>query len=154
MTKDTLILWLLAPAGSGKSAILQNIAEEFDESGRLAASFFFSRTVAKRNTENHLISTIAYQLARSIPAAGRYIEEAVDYDPSIFGRTLQVQLERLFIQPLVRASRLDPHSGAHWPTVLVIDGLDECDGNQNQVSILSAFQDALLKLRVDRKSVV
>ena len=146
MTKDTLILWLSAPAGSGKSAILQTIAKEFDVSGRLAASFFFSRTVAKRNTENHLISTIAYQLATSIPAARRYIKEAVDHDPSIFDRTLQVQLERLIIQPLVHAS-LDPQSGTHWPTLLVIDGLDECDGKENQVSILNAFQDALLKLR-------
>lgn len=145
ITKDTLILWLSAPAGSGKSAILQKIAEEFDDSGRLAASFFFSRTAAKRNTENHLISTIAYQLATSIPSARRFIEEAVDHDPSIFGRTLQVQLERLIIQPLVHAS-LDPQSGAHWPTLIVIDGLDECDGKENQVSILSAFRDALLKL--------
>ena len=143
MTKDTLILWLSAPAGAGKSAILQKVAEEFDHSGRLAASFFFSRTAAKRNTENHLISTIAYQLARSIPAARRYIEEAVDYDPSIFSRTLQVQLERLITQPLVHAS-LDPQGGVHWPTLLVIDGLDECDGEENQVLILNAFQDALL----------
>ena len=146
MTKDTLILWLSAPAGSGKSAILQKIAEEFGHSGRLAASFFFSRTVAKRNTENYLISTIAYQLATSIPAARRYIKEAVDHDPSIFDRTLQFQLERLIIQPLVHAS-LGPQSGAHWPTLLVVDGLDECDGEENQVSILSAFKYALLKLR-------
>jgi hypothetical protein len=145
MTKDTLILWLSAPAGSGKSAILQKIAEELDVSGRLAASFFFSRTAAMRNTEKHLISTIAYQLATSIPAARRFIEESVDHDPFIFSRTLQVQLERLIIQPLVHAS-LDPQSGAHWPTLLVIDSLDECDGKENQVSILSAFQDALLKL--------
>ncbi|KIJ95710.1 hypothetical protein K443DRAFT_321905 [Laccaria amethystina LaAM-08-1] len=98
-----------------------------------------------RNTEKHLISTIAYQLATSIPAARRFIEESVDHDPFIFSRTLQVQLERLIIQPLVHAS-LDPQSGAHWPTLLVIDSLDECDGKENQVSILSAFQDALLKL--------
>ena len=43
-TKDTLILWISAPAGSGKSAILQTIAELFQDSGGLAASFFFSRT--------------------------------------------------------------------------------------------------------------
>ena len=61
-------------------------------------------------------------------------------------RTLQVQLERLIIQPLVHAS-LDPQSGAHWPTLLVVDGLDECDGEENQVSILNAFKYALLKLR-------
>ena len=61
MTKDRLILWLSAPAGSGKSAILQTIAKQFDVSGRLAASFFFSRGVAKRDTENHLISSWVYK---------------------------------------------------------------------------------------------
>ena len=38
-TKDSLILWISAPAGSGKSAILQMIAEHFHASGGLAASF-------------------------------------------------------------------------------------------------------------------
>ena len=37
-SKDTLILWISAPAGSGKSAISQNIAERFQDSGELAAS--------------------------------------------------------------------------------------------------------------------
>lgn len=39
-SKDTLILWLSAPAGSGKSAILQTVAETFHNSKGLAASFF------------------------------------------------------------------------------------------------------------------
>jgi hypothetical protein len=42
ITKDTFILWLSTPAGLGKSAILQKIAEELDVSSHLAASFFFS----------------------------------------------------------------------------------------------------------------
>ena len=41
-SKKTLILWLRAPAGSGKSAILQQIAENFQKLGGLSVSFFFS----------------------------------------------------------------------------------------------------------------
>ena len=37
-SKDTLILWISAPAGSGKPAISQNIAEHLQDSGELAAS--------------------------------------------------------------------------------------------------------------------
>ena len=67
-SKDSLILWISAPAGSGKSAILQTIAERFHASGGLAASFFFSRAAAQRRTETYLIATIASQLAMSIPS--------------------------------------------------------------------------------------
>ena len=38
-SKKTCILWLSAPAGSGKLAILQQIAEIFYNSGGLSASF-------------------------------------------------------------------------------------------------------------------
>ena len=41
-SKDTLILWMSAPAGSRKSAISQNIAERFQDSGELAASIVTS----------------------------------------------------------------------------------------------------------------
>jgi adenylylsulfate kinase-like enzyme len=34
------IFWLYGGAGAGKSALAQTVAQEFKESGRLAASFF------------------------------------------------------------------------------------------------------------------
>ena len=74
-SKETCILWLRAPAGSGKSAILQQIAEHYYNSGGLAASFFFSRSATKRNRETFLIATLASQLATSIPATKPLIEE-------------------------------------------------------------------------------
>ena len=103
-SKGTSILWISAPAGSGKSAILQSIAGLFQDSGGLAASFFFSRTAAQRQTEAHLIATIAAQLAVSIPATKLFINQAVLDDSSIFDRTLHVQMKRLVIQPLICAS--------------------------------------------------
>jgi len=123
-TKDTLILWISAPAGSGKSAILQKIAELFQDSGGLAASFFFSRTAAQRQTEAHLIATIAAQLAVSIPATRPFIDQAVRDDLSVFDKTLPVQMKRLVIQPLICAS-LQAGRSSQWPSLLVIDGLDE-----------------------------
>ncbi|TFK35769.1 hypothetical protein BDQ12DRAFT_560347, partial [Crucibulum laeve] len=36
------ILWLHGPAGAGKSAIAQSIAQDCAQTRRLAASFFFS----------------------------------------------------------------------------------------------------------------
>ena len=145
-SKKTCILWLRAPAGSGKSAILQQIAENFHNSGELSASFFFPRTATKRNTETFLIATLASQLATSIPATKPLIERAIEQDPYIFDRVLSKQMLCLVVNPLVHAS-LHPESGPPWPTLLVIDGLDECNGGERQAEILRVLRMALLLLR-------
>ena len=144
-SKDSLILWVSAPAGSGKSAILQKIAELFRDSGGLAASFFFSRTAAQRQTEAHLIATIAYQLAVSIPATRPFIDKAVRDDLSVFDKNLSVQMKHLVIQPLICASL--QAGSSQWPSLLVIDGLDECTGGKVQANILRILNDALLQLK-------
>ena len=141
------ILWLTAPAGSGKSAILQEIAEMFDESGGLAASFFFSRMADKRNNETHFIATIAFQLAMSIPSTRPFIEQAIMIDPSLFDKVLLNQMRRLVVEPMVHAS-LHPKNGSPWPSLLVIDGLDECMGATAQRDILLVLKDALRRLEV------
>jgi len=144
--KDNLILWISAPAGSGKSAILQTIAEIFHASKGLIASFFFSRTAPQRKTETHLVATIAMQLANSIPSIKPLIEQVVLDDLSIFDKTLAVQMELLIVQPLIRAS-LQRECNSLWPSLLIIDGLDECTGGKVQASILYMLNHALLQLR-------
>ena len=144
-SKGTRILWLTGPAGAGKSAILQTIAGKFHKSKNLAASFFFSRTAAKRNTETWLIPTIASQLMLSIPASREFIEQAVMEDMLIFDKVLSVQMNKLIVQSLVHAS-LHPESGSDWPSLLVIDGLDECQSGEAQIAILAALKDAINEL--------
>jgi hypothetical protein len=146
-SRESSILWLTAPAGSGKSAILQEIAEMFDNSGGLAASFFFSRMADKRNNEIHFIATIAFQLSISIPSTRPFIEQAIKIDPSLFDKVLLHQMRRLVVEPLVHAS-LHPENGSPWPSLLVIDGLDECMGAAAQRDILLALENALRMLEV------
>ena len=145
-SKETLILWLRAPAGSGKSAILQQIAENFQKSGGLSASFFFSRFAVERNTGTYLIATLAAQLATSIPASRPFIEAAIERDPSIFQRVISEQMNHLVIYPLINAS-LQPVNGSPWPTLLLIDGLDECNDEKHQAEILRTLRTALLQFR-------
>jgi len=145
-SKDTLILWLSAPAGSGKSAILQTIAETFHNSKGLAASFFFARSAPQRDTEIHLISTIAAQLAKSIPATKPFIEQVMLHDLSIFEKALPVQMELLVVQPLIQAS-FQAEWNYPWPSLLIIDGLDECNGGKVQGEILHMLNNALLKIK-------
>lgn len=62
---DFLVLWMYGPAGAGKSAIAQSIAELCE--ALLAASFFFSRTAAGRSDSSRLVATIVWQLILSVP---------------------------------------------------------------------------------------
>jgi len=142
------ILWLHAPAGAGKSAIAQSIAELCYSAKPLsiAASFFFSRNVAERNTEKHLAATLAYQIAVSIPAARPFIENVVQQDPCIFSRSLEAQFTKLIAEPLVQATVMDS-PGSQWPTLILLDGLDECigndDGEEKQCAIIKAIYTSL-----------
>jgi len=52
---DAFIMWVYGPAGAGKSAIAQTIAEMCDEEMILLASFFFSRNDPSRSTVSTLI---------------------------------------------------------------------------------------------------
>ena len=65
--KVALFLWLYGPAGAGKSAIAQTIAELLEEAGFLAAAFFFSRNAVGRNDKAPLVATLVYQLVKSVP---------------------------------------------------------------------------------------
>jgi replication-associated recombination protein RarA len=69
-------MWMYGPAGSGKSAIAQTIAEICEREGITIASFFFSRTVAERNHERSLISTLAYQIYLAIPEIRDFIAQS------------------------------------------------------------------------------
>ncbi|TFK24564.1 hypothetical protein FA15DRAFT_567543, partial [Coprinopsis marcescibilis] len=119
--------WLFGPAGMGKSAIAQTLAEELEAEGILAASFFFSRNNAQRNTPARFVATIALQFATSIPSVRPHIEDAIKADPSTLTKAPPIQLNKLIIEPL---SNIAPLEGNR---LVIIDGLDECDGAERKV---------------------
>ncbi|KAF8153427.1 hypothetical protein B0H34DRAFT_105261 [Crassisporium funariophilum] len=137
--------WLYGPAGCGKSAIAQTIAEMCHASGILAATFFFSRTAVGRSDEKRLIPTLVYQLCLSIPEIRSYVEEKLQQDPFIFSRNLDFQIHDLIVEPLNRASLdVGKTSSLHSrPGLIVIDGIDECSDSQSQRTILKALSVAV-----------
>ena len=143
------VLWLYGPAGAGKSAIAQTIAEMSAKLGLLIAGFFFSRASNSRNNERRFMASIAYQLALSIPETRPFIESAVQIDPSIFDKSLETQVEVLIILPLEMArATITPVIAEEWPRLILIDGLDECNGHSIQYSIIRTLSTALLQHRV------
>lgn len=139
---DRPICWLRGPAGSGKSAIAQTIAEECDQNGDLAGSFFFSRGSPCRSDITGFVPTIAYQLAISVPSIKDSMEGALHLDPSIPDQTCQHQFKKLIINPLLTLR--DPVS----PKVIVLDALDECDGEGLIEGLIMLLAEAYKKDRL------
>ncbi|KAF5321145.1 hypothetical protein D9619_000157 [Psilocybe cf. subviscida] len=123
---NKLVTWLCGPAGAGKSAIAQTIAEKLHDRGQLTASFFFSRASGSdgRGEETNFIATLAYQLSQSVPATQPHIATAVRTNPLVFDLALRDQVEALIVTPLIAVSKTS--SSSERPKVIVVDGLDEC----------------------------
>ncbi|KAJ6447575.1 hypothetical protein C8R45DRAFT_884491, partial [Mycena sanguinolenta] len=129
----TTILWLHGPAGAGKSAIMRTLATQLQKDGRLGGCFFFKRGHATRGNAKTLFATIAYQLAFNVELLRTPISRVVEQNPSILVRSIGTQMQELISKPC-RAHK-------HWhPLVIVIDGLDECDGHAFQGEVLRAIR--------------
>jgi NACHT domain len=127
--------WLYGPAGAGKTAILQAIAEfmcsssESDEN--FGGSFFFSRGKNGRNQGRFLFLTIAYQLALNVPGLRQHVNRIMGMNPRLHTKSMAIQLQTLIVDAFQCLSPLPQRS-----YLVIIDGLDECRDKATQQSIL------------------
>ena len=137
--RTSSVLWFNGPAGSGKTAIAQSLCKLCVAAQWLAGSFFFSRYVPGRNKVEFLFPTISFALSYAIPDVGKIIDAVVAHDPSIPTKALEIQLQKLILEPLQQVSEQSKE-----PIVFIIDGLDECEGEDVQSNVLrllgSVFQ--------------
>ncbi|KAJ6514694.1 NACHT domain-containing protein [Mycena vulgaris] len=133
-TSTHSISWLHGPAGAGKSAIMQSLCHRLQQAGRLGGSFFFKRGHLTRGSARALFATLAYQLALSNRHLKPLISGVVENDPSVVARHMDIQLHQLIVEP---CQSLD---GGASP-ILLIDGLDECEGNLAQQEMLRLLGD-------------
>jgi len=149
-SKVALILWLYGPAGAGKSAIAQTIAELLEEAGLLAAAFFFSRNAVGRDNKTPLVATLVYQLVISIPEIRAHVLEALEQDPSLFSRSIQAQIQALIVKPLnaVATNETLAPIVLSCPRLIILDGLDECRSTSAQTQVLNALSTAIKHLHI------
>src|ERR1700760_1069769 len=115
------ILWLHGPAGVGKSAIAQTVAHAYRRD-KVAATFFFFRSDPSRNDGNRLFPTLAWQLAKTIPATREFIAHILKDDYDIPRKTIEIQFEELITGPLQAVVEIVPQG--QLPTlVVIVDGL-------------------------------
>ncbi|TFK31817.1 hypothetical protein BDQ12DRAFT_744934 [Crucibulum laeve] len=118
------ILWLNGPAGSGKSAISQTIAEHYAAQQKIAASFFFFRGAGQHSQIEHLIPTLAYQVSIFNQAAKSVLIDSMREEPNLHKQALYHQLDRLLIKP-IQATGLELSK-----ILIIINALDECDDKE------------------------
>jgi hypothetical protein len=125
---ERCIFWLSGLAGTGKSTIARTVARKYYDGQGLAASFFFSRGGGDVGHAGKFVTSIAVQLAHSVPAVRQHISEAVAERGGIASHSLHDQWQHLVCRPLSKLH--DPR-----PYVMVVDALDECD-NEYDVRII------------------
>ncbi|KXN81726.1 hypothetical protein AN958_03790 [Leucoagaricus sp. SymC.cos] len=130
------LLWVVGPAGVGKSAIMQTVAET---STNLGASLFFS--VNGRDNPKKAIPTLAYQLAARDRQYYDYIRVRVTRDPDLPQKSMAVQFKEFITQPY---AILDIHKQA-TPLLLLVDGLDECNDKGAQSELLRLISDLVAR---------
>jgi hypothetical protein len=127
---DRPICWLNGPAGSGKSAIAQTVAELCSRHNRLGASFFFLRGTGRRSDFTRFLPTLAYQLASVLPSAEAHIRNVLQSDLFIGHRSLAYQFQKLMI---------DSAPNLALPFIIVIDALDECNDKESITHIIQVL---------------
>ncbi|RBA14237.1 hypothetical protein FPRO05_03029 [Fusarium proliferatum] len=116
------ICWLPGLAGTGKSTISRTVSRNIKTKG-LGASFFFKKGAGNRGNGRHMFSILAYQLALNFPRILPHIMEAVKEDHSLNIAPIQIQWQKLVLNPLVKLQ----DEGLTKPIVFVLDALYKCD---------------------------
>jgi hypothetical protein len=143
------IFWLNGMAGTGKSTIARTVARRFADQKRLGASFFFSRGRGDLGHTTKFFTSLAAQLVHTVPALKPYVCRALAENFNISQQGLGEQWKHLIFQPL---SNLKDGSFQSRIFILVIDALDECEGEDDVQLILRLLAEAkaleTIRLRV------
>ncbi|TFK63974.1 hypothetical protein BDN72DRAFT_881796 [Pluteus cervinus] len=116
-------------AGTGKTTIVQTMAEYWAKQGQLAGSFFFSRSSENRSKTDEVPDTILHQFLQIFGVD-------VDVGHLTYGITWSHLVGVLMsISPSLQE-----------PVVIVIDGFDECTITDSQVSLLRSILTSLDQL--------
>lgn len=139
-TRGARIIWLAGPAGVGKSAIMQTLAETVCPLSTLnCATLFFSRS-NHRDDPKKVFMTLAYSFAVVNLEYRQYMEEKLAAEPTFLKKSIDEQFKRLFVTPFTTGGVSS--SARRW--VVILDGLDECSGEKEQCRIVDLIRESVL----------
>ncbi|KLO19747.1 hypothetical protein SCHPADRAFT_39143 [Schizopora paradoxa] len=132
------MMWISGLAGTGKSTVAKTIATWAAERGVLGGNYFFSRDMMELRKSSHVIPTIAYHLSDYDSSLTEHITRSlVERNGHVLNQEISEQFKRLIEEPLRLAF------GPRKRTLLVIDGIDECD-NPKDVETIIHYLSSLL----------
>ena len=135
------LLWMWGPARVGKSAIAKSCAEKTAQEGRLGASFFFSRT-QHVDDPKRFFTTIAHQLVQKMDKYRQVLGSKIEHNQDIHTKGLDVQFRELIITLFLELT--ERKMGVQDKTV-IIDGLDECNGDPAQSKIMELVAKSVIE---------
>lgn len=143
-------MWIHGESVTQTALIAQAIAGILQGLGKLSGSFFCSNADDGQGAVvdvTRVIPTLAYQLMQNIQSTRFPIAQVVLQDESIFDLELQVQIERLLLDPLTSASSSSSSEAATAPgipNVFLIHNLERLSNKHHfHSSFLHEFADAL-----------
>ncbi|KAF9444576.1 hypothetical protein P691DRAFT_796409 [Macrolepiota fuliginosa MF-IS2] len=140
------LAWLHGSPGVGKSAVAQTFAEDCQAGRCLGGAFFFSR-LKGFDKPLRVIPTLAYQLAVNLPGYKAILGQLLADDPAVLQKSMHIQFKKLITEPL--SIMTSNHSLAvEQPYVMILDGLDECEGESAQCEIIEMISE-VTRLRSD-----
>jgi hypothetical protein len=128
------IFWLNGLAGTGKSTIARTLVAKYSDTGGIAGSFFLRDGGGGGHLRHarRFVTSIAVQLAGNVPTLKRIICDAITEHSDIASRSLREQWRHLVLSPVSKLAGSSYQSSC----ILVVDALDECDGDKDIQIIL------------------
>jgi len=152
--------WVLAGAGEGKTALLLTFADLCRRQKRSAGAFFASNRITDCGDGNRIIPTLAIQLMQSLPSTTYYIDMALRKDPLLLTKGREVQMNALIVEPIkqiawkTRLFATFTLGYMTYPTLVIVDGLDEVTGKDVQVDIIKIIGNTMKDIRLPLRFLV
>ena len=152
--------WVLAGAGEGKTALLLTFADLCRAQKRTVGAFFASNRITDCADGNRIVPTLAIQLMQTLPSTAGYIKKALRRDPHLLSKGREVQMNALIVEPIrqiamiARIIDIVTFGYKTYPTLIVIDGLDEVTGKDVQVDLINIIGSTMKNVRLPLRFLV
>jgi len=152
--------WVSGGAGDGKTALLLTFADLCRRHKRAVGAFFASNRITDCSDRNRIVPTLALQLMQAFPSTAKYIEKALRDDPHLLSKGREVQMNALIVEPIKRIERLTRFLATvtfgliTYPTLIVIDDLDEVRGKEVQADIIKIIGNTMKDVRLPLRFLV
>jgi len=152
------MMWMYGGAGTGKTALLLTFADLCKRYGRVVGAFFASNRIANCGDGDRIVATLAIQLIESLPSTKSYVYKAIRKDRHLFTKGREVQISKLIIEPIKKVARFSRFLKAlrvrSYPSLIIIDGLDEVTGKDVQSDIIRIIGDAMKDIRLPLRFLI